>query len=144
MRKYMITYDYSTASWKKVIFDIVKNINWDIVLGIYWLKKHWLIIMWLKRIFKMKNCECIITMQLVHWQHSMINEKMWIMKQNSPLKKTDVEQQEFNSWGHEKNQSNKNIKIIKRNCALFWFPYKNYWYLFKKEEKAKALFKHQR
>lgn len=128
---------------EKIIFDIVEKINYNIVLDIFWLKKHELIIMWLKRIFKMEICECIIIMQIMHQQNSMINEKKRITKHNSTLRKNDVEQQQINSTSHDKDQSNNNAKIIEENCAPFWFPYKNYWYLFKKETEAKALPKHQ-
>ena len=55
--------------------NIVRMINHDIVLKMFWLKMHNFNIDWKTKIFIFEKCDCVIDIQFTHRQRSMINEQ---------------------------------------------------------------------
>ena len=60
--------------YKKLIFNIIKIITYDIILKMLWLKKHNLILNWNKIKFIFEKYNCVITIQFTQRRKSLINE----------------------------------------------------------------------
>ena len=52
--------------YKKLNFDIVSMIVYDVILKMFWLKRHNLKIDWKKWVFILKDCSCITDNQSTH------------------------------------------------------------------------------
>ena len=97
-------------------------INYDIVLNIFWLRRHNSVINWteknFKKLIKFEKCHYVITIQFTHRQRSMMNKKQTTAKREFAISiKNDI-QNRFDSLNIDKNQLNHDNKIIDKNYAF--------------------------
>ena len=147
---------------EKIIFDIVFIIKHDIVLKIFWLKKHNFDVNWKKKIFTWKKHQNM-KMLSTHWQNIMIDEisnlkkiarrEITISTKKDDFKRkksdsTDINQGEA---GHEVKNTEKNHAISKdslkrqkkKEVPVISNVYKKWRNLFQEKELTKELSRHQ-
>ena len=141
--------------------NVVRMINHDIVLRMFWLKMHNLNIDWKTKIFTFKRCDCVIDIQFTHRQRSMINEQTSresIVKSELINANKNIDEQMFDFTNIVKGQTSHEVKVNEKSHAPFEIPnksksrnaltrifneYKQWKHLFLKKVTTKALFKHQ-
>ena len=60
---------------EKNIFDVIEIIIHDVVLKLFWLKKHNLDVNWKNKIFIFKKCQYMIDIVFAYQQNLIINKK---------------------------------------------------------------------
>ena len=59
---------------KEITLDVTNIASHDIMLGIPWLRQHNPVIDWKKGVLKFEECNCIIDIQPIHWQHLIVDK----------------------------------------------------------------------
>ena len=137
-------------------------ITHDVVLKMFWLKKHNSKIDWTKKVLKFERCICVNAIQLAHRQSSMTNKKQSrksiarkefaTLIKNTLTTKIDFINIETSQTNHEVRESEKlhaffeileNVSTSKETTRHVSHIYRNWKHLFRKETTTTTLFKHQ-
>ena len=147
---------------EELIFDIVRMITHDVVLKMFWLKKHNSTIDWKKKILTFEKCNCVVAIQSAHRQRSMTNEKQnreSIAKREFAASSKNTLIAEIDFTDINTSQQNHRVKVIEKLDAFSEIfenvntmrkssrhvshIYKNWKHLFREEKTTIVLFKHQ-
>jgi hypothetical protein len=60
---------------QRICLDVMRLADYDIILGIPWLREHNLQIDWITQTLSWKNCESTTSSKPTHWQRSIVDEK---------------------------------------------------------------------